>query len=270
MAFYRQGRDDGRLRGGSSARARAHPGGAGLPLPHRGAAGGIRAWDGLLDQRSGTGVAPVVLPLEQHPRRRATGSGGGRPAQESLRVREAGAAHARRSEGRRAGRELRRPVAVPARSGHGADGSQELRRQPAPVVQARDRDAVQQHRARGPEPAGAAGRRLHVRGRAAGAPLRHSERLRQPLPPRDAGPEQPATRHPGPGQHADGDVGRDADLAGDAGQVGAREPARRAAARAAAGRRGEPGSRPLVRRRLRCASVWSCTAPTRCARRATR
>ena len=169
-----------------------------------------------------------------------------------------------------AGRELRRPVAVPARPRHGADGSQELRRQPAPVVQARDRDAVRQHRPRGPQPAGAAGRRLHVRGRAAGAPLRHPQRLRQPLPPRHAGPEQPAPRHPGPGQHADGDVGGDADLAGDARQVGAREPARRAAARAAAGRRGEPGSRRLVRHRPRCASAWSCTAPTRCARRATR
>ena len=33
---------------------------------------------------------------------------------------------------------------------------------------------------------GAADRRLHVRQRAAGAALRHPERLRQPLPPRDA------------------------------------------------------------------------------------
>ncbi len=67
--------------------------------------------------------------------------------------------------------------------------------------------------------------RLHVRQRAAGPALRHSERLRQPVPAR-AGHRR---RAPGParaGQHPDGDVACRPHLAGAARQVDSRQPAR--------------------------------------------
>ena len=60
-------------------------------------------------------------------------------------------------------------------------------------VPARDRAALREHRARGPQRARPAARRLHVRERAAGAALRHPQRLRQPLPPR-AGDRRRAPR----------------------------------------------------------------------------
>ncbi len=60
----------------------------------------------------------------------------------------------------------------------------ELRRQPAAGLPHRDRDAVREHRSRGPQRARSADRRLHVRERAPRAPLRHPGRLRQPVPPR--------------------------------------------------------------------------------------
>ena len=53
---------------------------------------------------------------------------------------------------------------------------------------ARDRAVPRQPAARGPQRRRAADRRLHVRQRAAGAALRHPERLRQPLPPRARSP----------------------------------------------------------------------------------
>ena len=77
--------------------------------------------------------------------------------------------------------------------------------------------------------------RLHVRQRAAGAALRHPERLRQPLPPRDARRSEPA-RAARPGQHPDGHVLCQPDVAGAARQVAAREHPRHAAAAAAAER----------------------------------
>ena len=57
----------------------------------------------------------------------------------------------------------------------------------------------------------------------------------------DARRRQLARRAAAPGQHPDGDVVRDADVAGDPRQVGPRQPARRAAAAAAAGRAGAEG-----------------------------
>ena len=59
-----------------------------------------------------------------------------------------------------------------------------LRRQPAGGVPARDGAVLRERAARGSQRPRSARRRLHVRQRAAGAPLRDSERLRQPLPPR--------------------------------------------------------------------------------------
>ena len=79
----------------------------------------------------------------------------------------------------------------------------------------------------------AADRRLHVRQRAAGAALRHPQRLRHAVPPRagdERGPPRPARAR----QHPDGDVAAQPHLAGAARQVDSRQPARHAAAAAAA------------------------------------
>ena len=67
-----------------------------------------------------------------------------------------------------------------------------LRRQPAPGPAARNGAALREHRARGPERARPAQRELHVPERAAGAPLRHPERLRRPVPPRRGSRRRPA------------------------------------------------------------------------------
>ena len=113
--------------------------------------------------------------------RQADGSGGPRAA---------GAADARRSARRRAGVELRRPVAAAAKRRNGEAGSGHLpvRRGAAPGVPHRDGALRLEHRPRGPQPARSALRRLHVRQPAAGRALRHPARLRLAVPPRDAAP----------------------------------------------------------------------------------
>ena len=98
----------------------------------------------------------------------------------------ADAADAGRPARPRAGGQPGRPVAAAARAGERRAGFAGLRRQPALLVQARDRAAVRIDPARGPQHPGSAASRLHVPGRAAGPPLRHPERARQPLPPRHA------------------------------------------------------------------------------------
>ena len=68
----------------------------------------------------------------------------------------------------------------------------------------------------------------------------------------DLGRGQRARRPAAPGQHPHGDLVRDPDLAGGARQMGARQPARRAAAAAAArraGAEGQHGRRPPLRPR---------------------
>ena len=82
-----------------------------------------------------------------------------------------------------------------------------------------------------------ADRQLHVHERAAGAALRDSQRLRQPLPQGHVS-RRPAGRAARPRQHAHGDLVSEPDLAGGARQVAAREPAGSAAAAAAAQRSG--------------------------------
>ena len=241
MAFYQQGRARRRLRDRHPARAGAHPRRAAVPLPHRGGAGGRRRRRRLSHQRSRAGVAPVVLPVEQHSGRRAA-----RPRRP-----RAGCAIRRRCSSRSGGCW---PIRRPTRSSRTSPASgctcassptcrpkppgfddnlrQSFRRETEMLfgtIVREDRTARRPAR-----------RRLHVRRRAAGAALRHPERPRQPLPPRDARCRQPAARPARPRQHADGHVGRHAHLAGDARQVDSREPARRAAAGAAAGRRDEP------------------------------
>ena len=72
-------------------------------------------------------------------------------------------------------------------------------------------------------------------------PLRHARHSRLADAPHLAGPGQSAARPAGPGQHPDDHVGGQPHVAGRPGQVGAREPAGRAAAAAAAWRRNQPG-----------------------------
>ena len=98
---------------------------------------------------------------------------------------------------RRAGRQLRRAVAEPAPrrgSGRRSGALSELRPQPAAGLPARDGAVRRQHDPRRPQRRGAAERRLHVRQRAAGAPLRHPRDLRQPVPPRHAAEPRSARR----------------------------------------------------------------------------
>ena len=168
---------------------------------------------------------------------------------------------------RRAGRQLRRPVAAtcassrtcrPAATEFDDNLRQAFRRETELLFET--------HRPRGPQRRRPARRRLHVRRRAARAALRHPERPRQLLPPRRRCRRQPAPRPARPGQHADGDVGRQPHVAGHARQVDSREPARRAGAGAAAGRRDQSreGSPSARQGRRRCASGSKRTAPTRC------
>ena len=84
-------------------------------------------------------------------------------------IERAGQADARRSEGRAAVHQLRRPVAVPAQSADAAaelDGVPGFRRQPARRPRARGVDVLRQHPARGSQRHGPDERRLHVRQRA--------------------------------------------------------------------------------------------------------
>ena len=99
------------LRRRHPARARAHSRRAELPVPRRARAARGRA-DGsrLSPQRSRSGVAAVVLSLEQHSGRRAARGGGAGHAERSGRAGAAGAADAARSALERAGRQLRRPA----------------------------------------------------------------------------------------------------------------------------------------------------------------
>ena len=85
-------------------------------------------------------------------------------------------------------------------------------------------------------------RELHVRQRTAGAPLPDSERVRQSLPPRHVRGRD-SGRASRSGQHPDGDVVSQPDVAVAARPLAAREHARRAAAGAAARRAGAEGKR---------------------------
>ena len=141
--------------------------------------------------------------------------------------------------------ELRRPMAVPPQPAgpparqHGVSG---FRRQPAAGVPARDRAVLRQHHARRPQRARPARRELHVRQRAAGAALRHSERLREPVPAGDADRRE-SPRAARPGKRPDGDVVSEPDLAGSSRQVDPGKHSRHAAAAAAAECAGAHGKR---------------------------
>ena len=270
VAFYRSGDARAPLRAAHPADAAADPRQPEVRLPRRARSRRHPGRRHLPHQRPGSGVAPLVLPLEHDPGRPAAGPRQPGKAQGAGRVRGAGPPHAGRPQGRGAGEELCRPVAAaaqPAERRARPRGVPELRRQPAERVRARDRDALRQRDARGPQRDRPPERRLHVRQRAAGPALPDSERLRQSVPAR-AGEGRCPARHPGARQHADGDVARGDHVAGAARQVDPGELLRHAAAAAPARGAGARGQ-GRVGAAVDACSRWRSTAPTRRARRAT-
>ena len=190
----------------------------------------------LPHQRSRTRVAALLLPVEQHSRRRAARAGGAGQAEGPGGAGAPGAPHARRSARRRAGRQLRRPVAPPAQ-----------RRDDRSRIRILLRSTKRCARRSSPRPSCfvssivredrsllelLAADYTFLNQRLAehyGIP----QRLRLAVPPRDADRSE-SPRPAGAGQHADGDVVSQPHLGGAARQVDSREPARHAAAAAAA------------------------------------
>ena len=198
-----------------------------------------RAGRRLSHQRCRSRVAPLVLPLEQHSRRRTADAGGARTAARSGGAEQQVRRMLADPALERAGRQLRRPVARPAERRQLAARSRRVpgfRREPARGVPARRPSCSSSSQMREDRSvARAADRRLHVPQRAA----RASTTASRTSTASDSGASRSPTtpRRPArPGQHADGDVVSGAHVAGAARQVGAREYARRAAASAAARR----------------------------------
>ena len=157
--------------------AATHPREPGVRVPLRARRAERQARRSASAHRRRARVAAVVLPVEQHPGRRAAVARGRQPAARAGRAAQAGAPHARRPALARADRELRGAVALSAQprgQGRRRRAVPGLRRQPAPSLPHRDRDAVREHRARGSQRRRPADRGLHVRRRAARAALRHS------------------------------------------------------------------------------------------------
>ena len=157
-----------------------------------GRAGGRR----LPHQRRRAGLAPVLLPVEQHSRRRAADAGRAGPAP---RVRWCSSSRSGACCATRVPRALVDNFAgqwLQLRNLQRVTPDNDLfprvRRQPAPELPARGRAAVRDDHARGPQRARSPDRRLHVRRRAAGAALRHPERLRQSVPARAGAPTRRA------------------------------------------------------------------------------
>ena len=184
----------GHVRCGHTARAGPCARRPGIPVPLRARAGQYRAWRRLPSQRPRARVAAVVLPVEQCPGRRVDRPGGARRPAGSEGAGAAGPPDARRPARRGAGVELRRTVALSSRVEECASRVGRLRRQPARVDAARDRAAVPHRAARGSQRHRFSRRRLHVRRRAAGAPLRSARHPRRADAPRHAAGRQSATR----------------------------------------------------------------------------
>ena len=184
-AVLRGGPAGARLRARDRTRAGGDPVDAGVPAAGGAAAGRRRRGRAVPPVGPGAGVAPVVLPVAQHPGRRAARRRRAGPPERPGRSRRAGAAHAGRPQGRPLHERLRRPVAAGAQHRRAV-----ARRRPVRAVQRHapqgdghgDRAVLPQPGARGPADPRAAARRLHLSERAARAALRHRRRLRQPLP----------------------------------------------------------------------------------------
>ena len=227
----------------------------------------VAAGQRLSNQRSRARVAVVVLPVEQHPRRRAARGGA---AGQAARCRPVLERQVRRmlADPRVAGarHQFRRPVAVPPQparttipnSNEFPDFDDNLRQAFQretelffDSIMREDRNVLDLHDGR-----------LHVRQRAAGPALRVPERLRQPVPPRDASPTRRGKGCSGKGSilmvtsHADrtSPVVRGKWMLDNL--LGAPPPPP-PAERAAAQRKSDARRQG----RTRCASAWRSTAP---------
>ena len=171
MAFYREGRADGDFDAGIGKALSAVLINPEFLLPRRRRSEESAGRWCLPNQRSRAGVATVVLPVEQHPGRRAARRGDSRQAQPSRRAREADAQNARRSALVQPRDQLRRTVAAAAQSrGRHAELApvSRLRRQRASGVPAGNRALPRQRAARRSQRARFDQDRLHVPQRAAG------------------------------------------------------------------------------------------------------
>ena len=211
----------------------------------------------LSHQRSRAGLAAVVLPVEQHSRRRPAGRGGARPAEGSGEL------------DRQVRRMLKDPRSAALATNFAAQWlrlaqrrrgatpddvifpnfSENLRSDFVKETELFIQSIVQNNGSL----TGAADRRLHVRQRAARQVLRRAGRLRQRVPPRPD-PRRAPPRPARTGEHPDRDVVLRPHLTGRPRQVDSRERPGHAAAAAAAQRAGAQGER---RRRqvCRCASA---------------
>ena len=140
--------------------------------------------------RSRARVAPVVLPLEQHPGRRAdqpraARDGSSNPAVLEQQVRRMLADPRSDALVDNFAEQLLYLRNLPATSPDGVFYPG-LGRRAAAELPARDGAVLRQHHARGSQRRRSADGRLHVRQRAARAALRHPEHLRIAVPPRDA------------------------------------------------------------------------------------
>ena len=242
--FLRVGTRRRRVRGRRRARPAADSRQPLLPVSDRAGSGRDRAGHAVPARRHRAGVAAVLLPLEQRPRRAAAGAGNRGTAGRSVGAGARGAADAGRPARERPGRQLRRAMARHAQPGvrRAQRGSVPgVRREPAARVSTRDRAVHPERPARGPQRLRPAHREPHVRERAPRSSLRPAGRARRLVPAGRAGAGPGGARgHPGARQRADGHVAGNPHVAGEPRQVDSREPAGHAAASAAA-RRAGPG-----------------------------
>ena len=232
----------GRHRAGASAPA----GEPAVSRARRKGTGQSAAGSSLSHQRSGTGFSFVVLPVEQHSRRRADQPGQPGKAEQPDGARATGAAHARRSSIRRLVGNFAAPVAVLAESAGDLAGWRvlsRLGRRAAAEFPARDGTVLRKHHAGGSQRRRSVDRGLHVPQRAARQALRHPQYLRIPFPPRDAraGTGLPS-RTAGQGKLSVGHLDAEfQDVTRQARRVGPRKHPRHTAAGASAERSGAGG-----------------------------
>ena len=134
LPFYRDGSSEGGFDAGIQAAVERLLVDPEFPLPHRDRPAGRPCRHTVPHHRPGAGIAPVVLPVEQHPRRRIDRSGNRGQAERAGGARPADRAYACRPARDRAGRELRGPVAAAPQAaqrdaGHGH--LHRVRREPA-------------------------------------------------------------------------------------------------------------------------------------------
>ena len=130
-------------------------------------------------------------------------------------------AHGRRQARRRDGVRFHGSMAPATHSGTYRTGHPAVpgvRRQPPPGVPARNGTVLRQHSAGEPEHAQSSGRRLHIRQRAPGPPLRHPRSVWQPLPKNRPDRSKPV-RPTRPREYSVDHIGFDENFARDSRQV---------------------------------------------------